>query len=596
VKPSHASRSALPGGIALAIAALVIAPTAPLHAQASDRARAEERDKGQQRGAQRPTGRAEGGRAAGQPEPAPAGHAGGGTPAPAGRAPGAAQAPAGRAPGASQAPGPAAGGTPLTPTVRTPGGGQPPVGRPAGMTPIQGRFPGGQPSGPAAPHEVFARPAPGPGATMSRTRDGGQVFRGPGGAVREVRTPGGAVIHYAPNGMRQVEVARPDGRVVFANGNGRGGFVQRPFMVHNQSFEQRTFVEHGVVSVRVYRPWVYGGVTYHAYMPMHYYHPAFYSWTYHPWGAPVYYRWGWGGRPWFGYYGRYYQPYPYYASPLFWLTDFMLAATFEAAYQANLDNGVPPPPPPTASYQSDGMTPEVKQAIADEVRRQVDQERAEQQAASQGYPPPPSVTQGLFSDNVSRIFLVSGSVLAYDRGREVHLAEGDVLRLDGPPAPNATYADVVIMASGHRVLPKGSVVSVSLADLQDMQNHMRASIDQGLGDLQAHQGQDGLPPLPAQQLGTTDAPYAGAVQPDPGAASELAQVAQEAGNPDLSAAGPAAPAPATPGRTVTPGMTEAEVQSILGSPKEVANVGNRKIEVFQNFKVTFTYGQVTDIQ
>lgn len=425
MKPSHASRSALPGGIALAIAALVIAPSAPLHAQESERARAEERDKGQQRGAQRPAGRAEGGRAVGQPGPAPAARPGGGAPAPAGRASGAnpapatggaqapagrgagpnpgpaaagagqtpagrapgaqapagrvpgpatgaGQAPAGRGPGAGPASGAGPGGTPLTPTVRTPGGGQPPVGRPAGMTPIQGRFPGGQPSGPAAPHEVFSRPAPGPGATMSRTPSGAQVFRGPGGAVREVRTPAGAVIHYAPNGMRQVEVARPDGRVVFANGNGRGGFVQRPFMVHNQSFEQRTFVEHGVVSVRVYRPWVYGGVTYHAYMPMHYYHPAFYSWTYHPWGAPVYYRWGWAGRPWFGYYGRYYQPYPYYASPLFWLTDFMLAATFESAYQANLDNGVPPPPPPTASYQSDGMTPEVKQAIADEVRRQVD--------------------------------------------------------------------------------------------------------------------------------------------------------------------------------------------------------------------------------
>ena len=146
------------------------------------------------------------------------------------------------------------------------------------------------------------------------------------------------------------------------------------------------------------------------------------------------------------------------------------------------------------------------------------------------------------------------------------------------------------------LLPKGSVVSVSLADLQDMQNHMRASIDRGLGDLQAHQGQDGLPPLPAQQLGSTDAPYAGAVQPDPGAASELAQVAQEAGNPDLAEATPASPAPANAGRTVTRGMTEAEVQSILGSPREIANIGNRKIEVFQNFKVTFSYGQVTDIQ
>ena len=184
------------------------------------------------------------------------------------------------------------------------------------------------------------------------------------------------------------------------------------------------------------------------------------------------------------------------------------------------------------------------------------------------------------------------STVAYDhQGREVHLSEGDVLQLNGPPAPGSTYADVEILASAHRVLPRGSTVSVSLFDLQDMQNRMRANIDQGLGDLQAHQGQDGLPPLPASDLGATPAPYAAAVQPDPGAPAELSQVAQQnVGSDQLLDQGNGQ------SRTVALGMTESQVLGILGNPRTVANAGARKIEVFQDLKVTFTNGRVTDFQ
>jgi hypothetical protein len=429
--------------------------------------------------------------------------------------------------------------------------------------------------------------------SVVRTPGGGEIHRGPGGAVREVRTPGGAVIHYAPDGMRRVEVARPDGRVVFANGNGHGGFIQRPFRVHDQAFVQRTYVEHGVTTTRVYRPWVYRGVTFNIYTPTHYYRPAFYTWAYHPWARPVYYRWGWGAQPWYGYYGRYYAPYPYYASPVFWLTDFMVATTLQAAYQARLDNAAPPAP----SYDNGGMTPEVKQAIADEVRLQVDQERTEQQAMGQSYAQPASAPPPLFSQNISRIFLVSTGTVAYLGDQERLLSEGDVLQLSGPPAPNATYADVLVLASRDRNVPKGSVVSVSLVDLQEMQNHMRAAIDQGLGDLQSRQGQDGLPALPPQSLGSSDAPFASAVQPDANAAGELSQVAQDANSAGQSVLGqaPQAAAPAS-GQNLSLGMSQAEVHALLGNPRETANVGIKQIEVYPNFKVTYTNGSVTDIQ
>jgi hypothetical protein len=244
-----------------------------------------------------------------------------------------------------------------------------------------------------------------------------------------------------------------------------------------------------------------------------------------------------------------------------------------------------------------GLTPEVKQAIADEVRRQVDQERAEQQATAQGYAQPDAAPP-LFSQNVSRIFLVYTSTIAYAGGQERFLSEGDVLQLQGAPPPDSVYADVQVLASRDPGVPRGSRVSVSLMDLQEMQNHMRAGIDRGLGDLQSRQGQDGLPPLPPQAQGGSDAPYASGLQPDANAATELSQVAREANSSGqtLLNQSPQGAADAPSNQTLSLGMTEAEVRALLGNPRETANVGARKIVIYPNFKITYTNGSVTDIQ
>jgi hypothetical protein len=446
-----------------------------------------------------------------------------------------------------------------------------------------------------APREPL-KPLPRPGVEVIRPKQGGEIYRGAGGAVREVRTPNGAVVHYAPDGQRHVELARPDGRVFFTSANGRGGYVQRPFELHGQPFVQRTYVQRGVAYTRVYRPWVYGGVTFNVYQPVHFYRPAFYAWTWHPWPRPVYYRWGWAAQPWYGYYGRCWAPYPYYPSPVFWLTDFVVSVTFEDAYQARLDSELAPPPDNPAVVS---MTPDVKQAIADEVQRQLQEERDQQQAAAQGYAPPADQAPPLFSNSGSRVFLADHSVLAYAGARECFLSEGDVLQLNGPPAPNASYADVVVLYSRSPSCPRGSVVAVSLTDLQEMQNQMRATVDQGLGQLQNQQGQEGLPALPQANLGSTAAPYAAGVQADPSAAAELSQAALEADTEAQATLGQAPPAPApapTAGGTIALGMNPEQVHAILGSPRRSAMAGSRTIEVYQDFKVTYTDGVVTDIQ
>ena len=114
------------------------------------------------------------------------------------------------------------------------------------------------------------------------------------------------------------------------------------------------------------------------YTPTRFYRPAFYAYAYSPWVTPVAYSWGWGGSPWFGFYGGYFSPYRVYAGPAFWLTDYLFAMTLQEAYQeridANLQGGG------YAAGGPVGLTPDVKQAVADEVHRQLDQERIEGQS------------------------------------------------------------------------------------------------------------------------------------------------------------------------------------------------------------------------
>ena len=481
-----------------------------------------------------------------------------------------------------------------------PGGGTvySPNNRPAGNNPPNsgGGFnnrPGGNNAGAGNGRSFPAR------ATIYHAPGGGQVQTRGDGSIREVHTPGGAIIHHAPDGVRRVEVARPGGRVIVANARGVG-YVQRPLVVGNRTFIQRTYVVNNVSYARVYRPWVWGGVSFSVYTPVRFYSPGFYAYAYSPWARPIAYGWGWGGSPWFGYYGGWFTPYPTYASPAFWLTDYLIAQSLQDAYQARMADAAAAASAnaQAANYAATPLTPDVKQAISDEVRRQLDQERAEQQNMNsmQASGPPP-----IFSGNGPHVFVVANSLDVDSGGQTCPVTEGDVLQLNSPPPPNAAYAQVVVLASKGQDCRKGSMVSVALADLQEMQNQMRATIDQGLGDLQSKQGQGGLPPLPPSAAGqATNAPYAAQVQPDATAAADLSQATQEADraeqdvvNGSMTGAGGAAGGPPA---TVALGQSIQDVEAIMGKPSNVADLGSKKIYVYRDLKITFVDGKVTDVQ
>jgi hypothetical protein len=418
------------------------------------------------------------------------------------------------------------------------------------------------------------------------------------------------VISHYSGGYRRVVVERADRSVIVVNHAGYG-YVQRPFFWHNQPFYGRTYYYYGRPYAVYYRGYPYHGIFLQGYVPYAYYRPAFYGWVYNPWYTPIHYGWGWYGSPWYGYYGYYFAPYPVYPSAAFWLTDFLIASSLQLAYQERLAQQQQYYSTPAPSGQV-VLTPEVKQAIADEVQRQLALEKAESQTVagggevdvnSSGLPAILADT----SPSHPHVFVVAGPLEVTDSlGRECLLTQGDVLRLSNPLPGDATSAYLEVIASKNRECVRGTTVSVGLADLQEMENQMRTTIDRGLQDLQAHQG--GLPAPPAAAVGTgVQASFASQAPPaDPNVSSELQQQAQaaqtaeqgvlsEAGVPANSDGGTGDAGSKQPVQIVV-GQTMDEVRAALGSPSRIATIGTKQIYFYPDMKITFRNRKVTDVE
>jgi hypothetical protein len=420
-----------------------------------------------------------------------------------------------------------------------------------------------------------------------------------------------ANVHYYLGGGRRIEVVRGDRSRVYVGRRG-GGYIAHPYMFHGREFEHRTFVENGRVYDRFYGVYeVRPGYYVNYYRPVYYYAPAFYGWAYNPWPVPVHYGWGWSADPWFGYYGYYFTPAPAYLTTSLWLTDYLVAADLAAAYQANAvaQQAALPSAPDAAP-----MTPEVRQQIADEVQRQIQLEYNEVKAGVNADPDPAkSSIQHMFSDGVQHVFVASSNVDVVDAGgSECSISEGDALQLSGVPDAQSTVADLIVLsAKGGKECRKGATVTVAIADLQEMQNHMRETVDQGLADLQTKQSTGGLPAIPptANAAPQQTELAANAPGPDKDVAKELrnesAAVDQEAGRAANDASQSLAPGPnasleaknAEPPKVDVGQAIDAIVQ-VLGTPTSVFNgAAGKQIYLFEgNVKVTVVNGKAVSIQ
>ena len=424
---------------------------------------------------------------------------------------------------------------------------------------------------------------PGHAAT---TPVGTTVRRDRGGRVSEVRAKNGAVIYHAPGGVRRVEMTRPDNRVVVAEAR-RHGYVQRPFVYSNRNFIKRTYIRNDRLIVRVFRPVSYRGVVYQVYTPLRFFRPGFYAYVFNPWPAPIAWSWGWSTGGWFGFYGGYFTPYTYYRSPMFWLTDYFIAATLQAAYEERAAAAVRPVPYDQGEV---GLSPEVKQLIADEVRRQVERERSEEANSATYYYSPDDAP--VWGDGASHVFVTYRPLGVSSNYGYCTIGEGDVLQMNRVPAAYADSANLMVLASRRGECPASSTVTVRLQDLQDMTNRMRETVEAGFADLQGHQGEGGIPPLPAGAVGAVDSPLAAQATPDADAASEIGSVYNDADQADREALGQ------DPGGTptVSLGMTIDQVRAIMGPPSQFMDAGAKQIYLYRSVKITFTNGRVSDIQ
>jgi hypothetical protein len=518
--------------------------------------------------------------------------------------------------------GPTANHTTTGPSANHPGGGAN-TSHPGGAANTSHLGGGANGSHPGAGGKPSSFSHPGaPGSSEHALKSGSAIRTRPGGRVSDVHDARrGMDVHNNLGGGRRVSVERADHSRLVAE-RGRRGYVERGYSYRGHDFGRRSYYYHGHEYNRYYRGYGYRGMYLNVYAPGYYYGPGFYGWAYNPWAVPIAFGWGWGGNPWYGHYGYYFAPYPVYPSAAFWLTDYIISQDLQAAYAAHQEAQEADGTPPAVAGGQPVLTPEVKQMIADEVKAQLalENQEATQNAANQDVDPASSGVARLLSDGRPHVFVAGGNLDVTDvTGKECVVSDGDTLQLREPPPSDATTANLVVLSSkGQPECQISLTVSVQLTDLQEMQNHMRETIDQGLKDLQDKQGTGGLPAAPASaQAQPAPAQYAAAAPPpEENIAAQIqqqdqqseqaekdvtAEAAQDGGAPAGAAAGApavAGAAPATPTATVNIelGQSTDQVKTSLGEPKRVANLGTKVIYYYDGMKVTFKDGKVSDVQ
>jgi hypothetical protein len=373
-----------------------------------------------------------------------------------------------------------------------------------------------------------------PGRQVSLRGGGSAVIR-PNGQIRSINR-NGMQINRGMNGSRTIVSTHNGARIVTTGRN--AGYVQRNYVTRGgRTYVSRTVVVNHVTYTSVYRSYSYRGYCcYYGYRPAFYYAPVYYGWAYNPWPAPVYYGWGWGGAPWYGYYGGYFAPYPVYPSAAFWLTDYLISANLQAAYQARAaanaaaeggDNGGGGGGGDQQQYQNNSgggdnnsaansgpvtLTPEVKEAIAEEVKAQLAAQQAEAQQQnsasnsqqSNGTNASEEVPAAL--DPARHTFIVSSDLTVSSNGQECQLTPGDVIKRTSDSPDDDRKVTASVSSSKKSDCATGSEIAIGVDDLQEMHNKFEEQLDNGMKDLANKQGQNGLPKAPDTKTTPSDVP------------------------------------------------------------------------------------------
>jgi len=407
-----------------------------------------------------------------------------------------------------------------------------------------------------------------------------------GRSIRERRLADGSVMRdtHLAGGGRVREFSRgPVGSQVHVvrYGNALSGTVERTI---RPGLTSRTFISGGrVLYTRAYQShvWHQFGRTfaYEAYVPAVRYPATYYAWALAPWPHPVTYAWGWRVQPWYPMYGALFMPYPVYASPDLWMTDYILSQNMQSAYQAqiaapaaqSLAAGAPAAPAANAGFAAPAADPAAGASIAQpgetapsaapadaapddaspenvpsaprssaasattvalpapitpqvkaQLNAQIKVQLQEQQAAAATpavlttqATPPALRSNHVFFQVVQPLDVPSGTGDSY-----CSLTPNDYIRRVGGMSADDWMIPVVVELSGPSDCPKGLRTRIGLNDLNAMENEQEAQVMEAMRAASKSMGQDG-PPIAPGAYPTLIA--AGNVGPDPGALDAIRQ-------------------------------------------------------------------------
>ena len=283
------------------------------------------------------------------------------------------------------------------------------------------------------------------------------------------------------------------------------------------------------------------------FVPPVFFAPRFYGWAYYPWVSPISFRWGWFGASWYVGPNPYFVASPLYPSAAFWLTDYMIGETLATDYQLRNDADMSDEGGRVAdsadanlfaeddsdlssgrqeTIQADvttPVTPEIKAAIAEEVKQELAKDNAVGADPSQAsFDVLPAALR-----SANHVFVVSNDLDVTTTDQQLcTLQAGDMLQVASPAADDSSFVQLRVASSKRADCPAGILVSVSLPDIQEMQNNFQARVESGLGELQNGQGQAGMPGAPADAVAAPPRPGVDALTPV-SAADSLAMLNQQ---------------------------------------------------------------------
>jgi len=380
--------------------------------------------------------------------------------------------------------------------------------------------------------------------------------------TRENHLAGGGRVYQPARGFAgdQVHVVR--------YGNTLSGSVERTI---RPGLVSRTFVGGGhVLYTHVYQRhvWYQSGraITYEMFVPTVRFPAVYYGWALAAWPRPITYAWGWQVQPWYPVYGSLFMPYPVYASPDLWITDYVIAQSMRTAYQGQAAAPPPWPSPPAApaadasvaepAAQPSGAAPAPQSsdiptapqsgdaspalpssdtpqapvalppAITPQVKAQLNAQikvQLQEQQAAAAMPatlttqstPPALRPNHLFFEVVQPLEVPSGVANQY-----CSLSVNDYIKRTGEMSDDDWMIPVVVELSGSSDCPAGLQTRIGLNDLNAMENEQEAQVMQAMQAASKSMGPNGPPRAPGVHP-TLIAD--GSAAPDPGVLDAIRQ-------------------------------------------------------------------------